>query len=85
MPEKYVRSIKITFLDCVLPLTILSSSDWTQSIDLNLVDNVLLNASRIGHGFAALRHPLVMEAVKQKGIAIELNPISNQVSGLFIE
>ncbi|KAH9489265.1 hypothetical protein Btru_057638 [Bulinus truncatus] len=57
-------------------------TDWTQWVDLNLVDSVLLNATRIGHGFAAYHHPKVMEAVMTKGIAIELNPISNQVLGL---
>ncbi|KAH9489267.1 hypothetical protein Btru_057642 [Bulinus truncatus] len=57
-------------------------TDWTQWVDLNLVDSVLLNATRIGHGFATYHHPKVMEAVMTKGIAIELNPISNQVLGL---
>ncbi|XP_059176305.1 adenosine deaminase AGSA-like isoform X1 [Physella acuta] len=57
-------------------------TDWNQGVDYNLIDSVLLNASRIGHGFAAMRHPKVMEAVIARGIAIELNPISNQVLGL---
>ncbi|KAI8791116.1 adenosine deaminase 2, partial [Biomphalaria glabrata] len=57
-------------------------TDWTQWADLNLVDSVLLNATRIGHGYAAYHHPKVMKAVMTKGIAIELNPISNQVLGL---
>nr|XP_054762256.1 adenosine deaminase 2-like [Lytechinus pictus] len=48
-------------------------------VDDNLIDAVLLNTSRIGHGFAITKHPSVMEIVKSKGIAIELNPISNQV------
>ena len=45
---------------------------------MNLVDAVLLNATRIGHGFAALKHPKVMEAIRAQGIVIELQPISNQ-------
>ncbi|XP_055891996.1 adenosine deaminase AGSA-like [Biomphalaria glabrata] len=60
-------------------------TDWTQWVDLNLVDSVLLNASRIGHGFAAYHHPKVLEAVMKKGIAIELNPVSNQVLGLVAD
>ncbi|KAH9509580.1 hypothetical protein Btru_046223 [Bulinus truncatus] len=36
-------------------------TDWTNGVDLNLVDSVLLNASRIGHGFALYRHPKVLE------------------------
>lgn len=56
--------------------------DWEQSTtDENLVDAVMLNTSRIGHGYAIDKHPMVMEVVKTKGIAIELNPISNQVRG----
>ncbi|XP_008216019.1 adenosine deaminase 2-like [Nasonia vitripennis] len=45
----------------------------------NLYDAVLLNTKRIGHGFALLKHPKLMELVMQKKIAIELNLISNQV------
>ncbi|KAH9489262.1 hypothetical protein Btru_057614 [Bulinus truncatus] len=57
-------------------------TDWTQWVDYNLVDSVLMNASRIGHGYAVYHHPKVMQAVLAKGIAVELNPISNQVLGL---
>ncbi|GFS03182.1 adenosine deaminase CECR1 [Elysia marginata] len=55
---------------------------WTQGADMNLVDAVLLNATRIGHGFAALKHPKVMEAIRKQGIVIEVQPVSNQVLGL---
>ncbi|XP_071099548.1 adenosine deaminase AGSA-like [Haliotis cracherodii] len=55
-------------------------TDWEGSqVDLNLVDAVLLNTSRIGHGFALYKHPEVMKMIKKKDIAIEVNPISNQV------
>ncbi|OWF35381.1 adenosine deaminase AGSA-like [Mizuhopecten yessoensis] len=47
--------------------------------DNNLIDAVLLNTSRIGHGYALTKHPETMKLVKSKGIAIEVNPISNQV------
>ncbi|RUS86632.1 hypothetical protein EGW08_005581 [Elysia chlorotica] len=56
-------------------------SSWTQGADMNLVDAVLLNATRIGHGFAALKHPKVMEAIREQGIVIEVQPLSNQVLG----
>ena len=52
---------------------------WTELTDENLIDAVLLNTTRIGHGFALLRHPWVLEQVRERGIAIEINPISNQV------
>ncbi|XP_026283317.2 adenosine deaminase 2-like [Frankliniella occidentalis] len=58
-------------------------TNWEQSLtDENLVDAVLLNTTRIGHGFAIDKHPKVMEVVKSRGIGIELNPISNQVLNL---
>ncbi|XP_069132764.1 adenosine deaminase AGSA-like [Argopecten irradians] len=55
-------------------------TDWegTQT-DKNLIDAILLNTSRIGHGYALTKHPLAMNMVKSRGIAVEVNPISNQV------
>jgi len=55
--------------------------DWS-STDLNLADAILLNTSRIGHGYAIDKHPVLMEIGREKDIAIEVNPISNQVLGL---
>lgn len=46
------------------------------------MDAVLLGTKRIGHGYSIVKHPKVVEAVKANGIAIEVNPISNQVLGL---
>ncbi|KAL2725889.1 adenosine deaminase 2-like [Vespula maculifrons] len=58
-------------------------TDWYgSSTDENLIDAVLLGAKRIGHGYALTKHPLVMEIMKQRGIAVEVNPISNQVLSL---
>lgn len=56
--------------------------DVGDKIDGNLYDAVLLGAKRIGHGYAAARHPLIMDLFKKKGIAIESCPISNEVLGL---
>eukprot|EP00938_MAST-03A_sp_MAST-3A-sp1_P001814 g1814.t1 len=50
--------------------------------DQNILDAVLLNTSRIGHGFNLNRWPHVSAEVKSRGIAVEVNPISNQVLGL---
>jgi adenosine deaminase CECR1 len=47
----------------------------------NLYDAVLLGTRRIGHGLALVKHPLLMEIVKARGIAVEVCPISNQVLG----
>lgn len=54
-------------------------TNWYGSTDLNLIDAVLLNCSRIGHAFAITKHPILMDLVKAKDIVIELCPISNQV------
>lgn len=46
----------------------------------NMVDAVLLECPRIGHGFNdAFYFPAVRDELKTKGIALEINPISNQV------
>lgn len=50
--------------------------------DSNLFDALLLNARRIGHGFALPRHPYVLEQMKARGVCVELCPISNEVLGL---
>lgn len=51
-------------------------------VDNNLVDAILLNTSRLGHAFALAKHPELLEIVKSRGIAVEVNPISNQLLGL---
>lgn len=48
-------------------------------VDQNMLDALLFNTSRIGHGFALLRHPLAKKLSRMNGVAIEVCPISNQV------
>jgi adenosine deaminase CECR1 len=67
-----------------LPLYIHSGeSNWTENE--NVLDAILLNARRIGHGIALFKHPLLMQIVKERGIAIEVCPISNQVLGFVAD
>lgn len=47
----------------------------------NMYDAVLLGSKRIGHGFNLFRFPQLMELVKEKGICIEISPLSNQILG----
>jgi adenosine deaminase CECR1 len=63
-----------------LPL-FLHSGETSRAESENLYDAVLLGARRIGHGLALVRHPLLMEMVRERGIAVEVCPISNQVLG----
>ena len=54
-------------------------SDWA-SVD-NLYDAVLLGSQRIGHGFNLFRFPHLMDLVREQKIAMEINPLSNQILG----
>jgi adenosine deaminase CECR1 len=45
-------------------------------IDNNLYDAFLLDTKRLGHGFSLVKHPQLMNMCKQKGIPVEVCPIS---------
>ncbi|KAF5380946.1 hypothetical protein D9615_004143 [Tricholomella constricta] len=47
--------------------------------DNNLYDAILLGTKRIGHGFSLVKHPKLIETCRQKGIALEVCPISNEI------
>ncbi|KAJ4487708.1 hypothetical protein J3R30DRAFT_3430448 [Lentinula aciculospora] len=52
--------------------------DGTEA-DMNLYDTILLGTKRIGHGFSLVKHPKLIELCKERGIAIEMCPISNEI------
>lgn len=63
-----------------LPLYLHSGeSNWAENE--NLYDAILLGASRIGHAVALVKHPLLMDIVRARGIALEICPTSNQMLG----
>lgn len=45
----------------------------------NIIDAYLLGTKRIGHGLNLYRFPSLMDKVKEKGIALEVCPINNQL------
>ncbi|KAL1743471.1 hypothetical protein HDZ31DRAFT_83400 [Schizophyllum fasciatum] len=47
--------------------------------DENLYDAILLGTKRIGHGFSIVKHPKIMEICRERGICVEVCPISNEV------
>ncbi|KAJ1303105.1 hypothetical protein OPQ81_011306 [Rhizoctonia solani] len=47
--------------------------------DSNLYDALLLGTKRIGHGFSLAKHPVLMQMCKERGVAIEVCPISNEI------
>ncbi|KAH7873630.1 uncharacterized protein C8R40DRAFT_1172422 [Lentinula edodes] len=52
--------------------------DGTEA-DMNLYDAILLGTKRIGHGFSLVKHPKLIELCKERGIAVEVCPISNEI------
>lgn len=61
-------------------------TNWEdQSTDINILDAILLNTTRIGHSYAILKHPVAAQLVKEKDIALEICPISNQVLKLVTD
>ncbi|KAF8635817.1 hypothetical protein AX15_000017 [Amanita polypyramis BW_CC] len=47
--------------------------------DMNLYDAILLGTKRIGHGYSIVKHPKIIEICREKGIALEVCPISNEI------
>ncbi|KAI8780575.1 adenosine deaminase AGSA-like [Biomphalaria glabrata] len=61
-------------------------TDWQDTeVDYNLFDAILLNTTRIGHGYALSKHPFLAKLVKSRQIAVEVNPISNQLLRLLTD
>ncbi|CAE6436035.1 unnamed protein product [Rhizoctonia solani] len=51
--------------------------------DRNLYDALLLGTKRIGHGLNLVRHPLLMQMIKEQGVAVEVCPIVNEIPAII--
>ncbi|KAF9265607.1 Metallo-dependent hydrolase [Marasmius fiardii PR-910] len=47
--------------------------------DMNLYDAILMGTKRIGHGFSLVKHPELLRICKERDIAVEVCPISNEI------
>lgn len=54
-------------------------TNWYGFTDINLIDAILLNSTRIAHGLGLHKHPEAIKLIKQRDIALEITPISTQV------
>jgi adenosine deaminase CECR1 len=73
--------------------TLLDTGGSTDTENSNLFDAVALGSKRIGHGFALLKHPRLIDRIREhevydekqkrtrtrRGICVELCPISNEL------
>lgn len=84
IPELLYMRAKIKELGLDLPFIFHAGEtlDHGGDTDSNLFDAILLGTKRIGHGFSLVKHPLLMQLCREKNIAIETCPISNEVLGL---
>ncbi|KAJ0117902.1 hypothetical protein J7T55_014352 [Diaporthe amygdali] len=85
IPELLEMRAKIKTLGLDLPFIFHAGEtlDHGGDTDSNLFDAILLGTKRIGHGFSLVKHPLLMQLCKERNIAIETCPISNEVLGLL--
>lgn len=61
-----------------LPL-LLHAGETLDQNNTNVYDAYLVNSKRIGHGLNLFKHPYLLPKIKEQGICVETNPLSNQI------
>lgn len=80
--KQYRKMIKSAQEKVERPLNVyLHAGESASRLNENLYDAVMLGSKRIGHGFAILNHPYLIDLVKEKDICLEICPISNLILG----
>ncbi|KAH8920328.1 Metallo-dependent hydrolase [Atractiella rhizophila] len=75
----FKNTVKEAKLDIPLILHAGETKGDGDASDQNLYDALLLGSKRIGHGTSLVKHPVLMQMVKDKDILLEVCPISNEV------
>eukprot|EP00357_Protocruzia_adherens_P012742 CAMPEP_0115006978 /NCGR_PEP_ID=MMETSP0216-20121206/20856_1 /TAXON_ID=223996 /ORGANISM="Protocruzia adherens, Strain Boccale" /LENGTH=476 /DNA_ID=CAMNT_0002373733 /DNA_START=407 /DNA_END=1837 /DNA_ORIENTATION=+ len=57
------------------------AGETVDSPNKNVLDAILLDSRRIGHGFVSATQPMIIDMLKSKQICLEISPISNQLLG----
>lgn len=82
-PLKYFLAPLLTVSDQNISIPVFyhaGETDWYgEDSDENILDALLLNATRIGHGYAISHHPALVRRARDSDTPIEVCPISNQV------
>ena len=67
-----------------MQITSVNEDDHVSALQ-NAYDAILLGAKRIGHGLGFIKHPYLLQLMKERGIAIESCVNSNQILGYMVD
>lgn len=77
--HRYADSLGVELRPCI------HSGESNRLDNENLFDALLLDAKRIGHGYALWTHPSLMRQALSRDVAIEICPLSNQALGYVVD